>query len=158
MEKKIGSLLVAVAMTISPSAWAASPKITKSFNPDSIVANEFVTMSIGFINPNSQLAVFVAPFSERLPNGMVILGSASTSCGGTLRAEPGGSEITLVGAKIPAYGACHILAGITATRTGSFESKTEVSALQTDKGNNSRVIEATLTVIPSQKLPLRKSK
>lgn len=141
-----GVLLAGLTVLVSQSATAAVPKITKTFNPDSIVANEFVTMSIGFINPNSQAARFTAPFSETLPMGMIILGSASTSCGGILRAEPGSSKYTLENAKIPAYGACHILLGVTATKTGSFESKTEVSSLQTDRGSNTRGDDATLNV------------
>lgn len=140
-------LLIGLMVVISQAASAAAPKITKSFNPVSIAANEFVTMAIGFINPNSQAARFTAPFSESLPTGMIILGSASTSCGGKLKAAPGSSKFTLEGAKIPAYSACHILVGVTATKAGSFESKTEVSALQTDRGNNSRSSDATLIVV-----------
>lgn len=139
--------LAGSVVVISQSASAAAPKITKSFNPESIVTNEFVTMAIGFINPNSQAARFTAPFTEILPTGMIILGSASTSCGGTLKAEPGSSKLTLKDARIPGYSACHILLGVTAANAGSFESKTEVSALQTDRGNNSRSSGAILQVI-----------
>lgn len=147
-KQKVASFLVVAGLMvlISQSASAAAPEISKSFNPDSIAANEFVTMSIGFLNPNSQVARFTAPFSETLPGGMIILGSASTSCGGTLKAVPGSSKFTLENGKIPAYSACHILLGVTSTKTGSFESKTEVSALQTDRGNNTRGSDATLKV------------
>ena len=144
---KVVSLFLVSLVVISQAAKAAAPKITKSFNPESIVANEFVTMAIGFINPNSQAARFTAPFTEILPTGMIILGSASTSCGGALKAEPGSSKFTLKDARIPAYSACHILLGVTATTAGSFESKTEASALQTDRGNNSRSSDAILQVI-----------
>ncbi len=144
---KVVSIFVVSLVVISQSALAAAPKITKTFNPELIGANEFVTMAIGFINPNSQAARFTAPFSEILPTGMIILGSASTSCGGTLTAEKGSSIVTLKDAKIPAYSSCHILLGVTATTAGSFESKTEASALQTDRGNNSRSSDAILQVL-----------
>ncbi len=143
-------LLVISMVVISRSASAAAPKITKAFNPDSIVINEFVTMTIGFLNPNSQAARFTAPFSESLPTGVIILGSASNSCGGKLKAEPGSSKFTLENAKIPAYGGCNILLGITAAKAGRYESKTEVSALQTDRGKNSRSSDAILIVVKSE--------
>ena len=143
-------LLAGLMVLISQSASAAAPKITKSFNPESIAVNEFVTMTIGFINPNSQAVRFTAAFNESLPPGMIILGSASNSCRGKLRAEPGSSKFTLEDAKIPAYSACNILVGVTATKAGNYESKTEVSALQTDRGNNSRSSEATLIVVKSE--------
>lgn len=148
-------LLTGFVVAISQSATAAAPKITKSFNPASITANDFVTLSIAFSNPNSDVATFTAPFTERLPTGMVIIGTASTSCGGTLIAEPGNSKLTLADAKIPAYGACAILLGVTASRPGSFDSKTPVAALQTDNGNNSATSDATLTVTKPVPMDLR---
>lgn len=150
-------LLAGLVVVFSQSAVAAKPKITKSFNPTSIAANEFATLTIEFINPNASAAKFTAPFSENLPNGMVILGSSSTSCGGSLTAEAGSSKLTLADAKIPAYGACYILVGVTATRAGSFESKTLVADLQTDKGSNSIMSDATLTVTPPVSTLIKRS-
>lgn len=150
-------LLTGLVVAVSQAAAAAKPKITKSFNPTSIAVNEFVTLTIEFINPNSSAAKFTAPFSEHLPNGMVILGSSSTSCGGTLTAEAGSSKLTLADAKIPAYGACYILVGVTATKAGSFESKTLVADLKTDKGSNSIISDATLIVTPPVPTRIKRS-
>lgn len=135
------------------------PKITKTFNPTSISVNEFVTMSIAFSNSNAEAAFLTAPFSEKLPAGMLILGSASTSCDGTLVADKVSGKVTLTGAKIPAFGSCQILLGVTSAKAGNFESKTPVGALQTDKGNNIGSSDAKLTVtIPtSNDLRIKKS-
>lgn len=138
--------LTGLVVMVSLSAGAATPKISKSFNPSTISTNEFATLNIGFLNPNYEDARILAPFVEKLPHGMFILGSASTSCGGKLTAEIGSSKITLADGIIPAYSACQILVGVTSSKVGSFESKTEVSALQTDKGSNIFTSDATLTV------------
>lgn len=133
----------------------SAPKVVKSFNPPSITANDFVTMAIAFSNPNPETANFTAPFSDRLPSGVVILGSASTSCGGTLTAEPGGSKIILTDSRINANDVCQILVGVTSSKAGIFISKTEASALQTDKGSNLLSSAATLTVMKSVLMDLR---
>jgi hypothetical protein len=130
----------------SKSAVLKALKVTKSFNPNSIKANQFSTLSISFINNNSDPANLTAPFNEKLPTGMYIIGSASSDCGGTLVATPGGDRISLTNAKIPAFSSCQILLGVSSAQTGVFQSKTLASALQTDKGSNSASNEITLTV------------
>ncbi len=139
-------LIAGLVLMFAQVSSAASPKISKSFNPSSIVVNEFATLVIEFLNQNSTVARFTAPFNETLPDNMVILGSGSTSCGGTLTAEPGGKKLTLARGKIPAFGSCYIQLGVTATKAGSFASQTPAAAVQTDLGTNLSGSNVTLTV------------
>lgn len=149
-------LVMAVCQQAAAAEKAAGPlKIIKSFNPDSITTNDFVTLTIAFNNPNSEAVTFTTAYSERLPIGMIILGSASTSCGGTLTAEPNNSLITLTNAKVPAYSACQILVGVTAFKAGNFASKTSVASLQTEKGNRLALREATLKAVKPVSMDLR---
>ena len=150
-------LMAGLVLVFSPVSLAASPKISKAFNPTSIVVNEFATLVIEFLNQNSNVARFTAPFNETLPDNMVILGSGSTSCGGILTAEPGGKKLTLARGKIPAYGSCYIQLGVTATKVGSFTSLTPAAALQTDKGINLLASDVTLTVTNKKKSTVKKS-
>ncbi|MEQ1722260.1 MAG: hypothetical protein ABL930_03735 [Pseudobdellovibrio sp.] len=157
MKNFISILLSGFLITTGPRAFAvnSSPKIVKTFNPSSININEFVTMTIAFSNPGSEVANFTAPFSESLPEGVIILGFATTTCGGTLIAQTGSSKFSLVKAKIPAFAACQIMLGVTATKAGNFTSKTPAAALQTDKGSNLLSSSATLTVIKYVPVELR---
>lgn len=140
---------VAVAEPVKVTVSGLPPaelKLSKSFNPAVISANEFVTMSISISNPNGTDALLTEAFNDTLPKGMMILGNTSTSCGGKLTAVPGSSKVTLTDARIPAYGACQILLGVTASAEGSYENKVVAGMLQTDKGKNSEQEAAILKV------------
>lgn len=147
----------AVTPTAAPATPATvnAPKITKSLNPDSIKANDFVTLTLVISNPAPDAAKLTAPFVENLPAGMVILGLGKTNCGGTLTAQPNSTKIILMNAKIPARGSCQILVGVSGTKGGTYEIKTAPGALQTDKGANLVGSSITLTVVKPEVVDLR---
>jgi hypothetical protein len=72
--------------------------------------------------------------------------SARTTCGGTLTANTGGSEVILKGGSIPANGSCTVTVNVTAKKKGSYSNKLPAGALQTCNGNNATPAIATLDV------------
>lgn len=127
------------------------PAIVKSFNPSAIAAGEFVTYAISFSNPNNQVAKLTAPYREKLPAGLVILGTATTTCGGALTAQPGTTRIELKGGRILPFDTCEILLGVTSDRGGVVQSRVLRAELQTDRGSNGPGETVTLEVKAAQK-------
>jgi hypothetical protein len=78
---------------------------------------------------------------------MVIYGSASNTCGGTVKASPGTSILTLKGGAIPAMGSCKLTVQVTAPCDNYFNNL-PAGALQTSNGNNQEPAGASLTVTP----------
>lgn len=129
----------------------SDPTIVKSFNPSSIAAGEFVTYAISFNNPNNRVAKLTAPYREKLPAGLVILGTATTTCGGNLTAQQGTTKIELKGGRILPFDTCEILVGVTSDRGGVIQSRVLRAELQTDRGNNGPGETVSLEVKAAEK-------
>jgi hypothetical protein len=82
-----------------------------------------------------------------MPPGMVVYGSASDTCGGTVKATAGTSKITLTGGAIPANGSCKLTVQVTAPCDNYFNNL-PTGALQTSNGSNQEPSGASLTVTP----------
>jgi hypothetical protein len=98
-------------------------------------------------NPNSTVANLTAPLTDTLPSGVVVSGTASTTCDGT--ATVGTSTVTLTGGSIPANGSCKVTVDVTAPVGGNYFNGLPAGALQTSNGNNAAPAGATLIVIPN---------
>lgn len=134
------------------------PTVNKSFNPASITGGGVSTLTIDLNNSNDAAATMTAPLIDALPSGMVISGNASTTCGGTLLAETGGSSVMLTGGSIPANGSCSIVLDVTAPDAGSYLNSIAAGSLQTSAGNNAAPAVSTLTVTPTATAPPTVSK
>ncbi len=148
----IATLTVNIPVIVAPS-------LSKAFSPATIKAGGVSTLTITLKNPNNTVAKLTAPLTDYLPSGMVISGtgsgkdmkceippSARTTCGGTLTANTGGSEVILKGGSIPANGSCTVTVNVTAKKKGSYSNKLPAGALQTCNGNNATPAIATLDV------------
>jgi uncharacterized repeat protein (TIGR01451 family) len=76
------------------------------------------TLTITLSNASTTAATLNAPLTDTLPSGVVVSGSASTTCGGT--ASTGVSSVALTGGTIPANGSCSLMVNVVAANGGSF--------------------------------------
>jgi hypothetical protein len=142
--------------TVNASACAAAsgggptpPTIDKTFSPDTIYAGGVSTLTITLSNANATAADLTAWLIDYLPSGVVIAATpdASTTCGGTLKANAGDSVVKLMGGSIPANGSCTVTVNLTAPVAGCFENVLSAGSLQTSTGNNAVSATAKLTVL-----------
>jgi hypothetical protein len=137
----------AVATLTVTGGGTTGVSLTKKFSPTSIKASGKSVVTITLTNPNSTAASLSSPLLDKLPTGMLISGySGSTTCGGTVFADAGGSTVTLRGGSVPARGSCILKFYITVKSKGSYKNNLPVGALQTTDGSNAVAASATLTV------------
>ena len=128
--------------TVSFSACAVTPvtippALGKAFSPATINPGGVSALTITLSNANTTAANLTAPLTDTLPSGLVVSGSASTTCvGGTLAASVGGSTVILAGASIPINGSCTVtvdvtapVGGITSTRCPLARSKPAMATM-----------------------------
>jgi uncharacterized repeat protein (TIGR01451 family) len=139
--------------TVSISACGATtgapgpPTLSKAFSPATINAGGTSTLTITLSNPNTTAASLSAPFTDTLPSGVVVSGSASTTCtGGALTATAGSSAVTLTGGSIPVNGSCVLTVDVAAASGGSYINSLAIGALVTSNGSSAAPAVATLTV------------
>ena len=122
----------AATLTVKTPA-GGTPTFGKAFSPATINAGGVSTLTITWIGTANTP---IAPLTDTLPGGVVVSGSASTTCvGGT--ATTSTSSVTLTGGSIPASGSCTVTVLVTASSGGNF-----INSLS----NGST---ATLTVVPA---------
>lgn len=133
-------------LVVSESA-GTGPKLVKSFSPTTIENNGISTLTITLSNPSATAAKLTAPLVDNMPTGLVVYGSASNTCGGTVKATAGTSKVTLTGGAIPAKGSCKLTVQVTAPCDNYFNNL-PAGALQTSNGSNQEPSGASLTVTP----------
>jgi hypothetical protein len=79
------------------------------------------------------------------PAKMVVYGSPTNTCGGTLTAVKGSSKVTLTGGAIPANGYCQLTVKVTAPCNNYFNNL-PAGVLKTTNGVNQEPAGAALTV------------
>jgi len=147
LQTSTGNNAAAAVATLTITSGNTAVTLTKIFAPISIKAGAKSVATITLTNPNSTIAVLTAPLIDTLPAGVVISGySGSTTCGGTVSADAGGSTVTLTGGSIPAKGSCIVKFYVTAALSGTYVNTLPAGALQTTLGTNAGAAVATLTV------------
>ena len=144
-------------LTVIPAVGNTAPTVSKAFSPATIDAGGGSTLTITLSNTNATVATLTAPFTDTLPSGVVVSGSPTTTCGGTVTA--GTSTVTLAaGGTIPATGSCTVTVPVTAASRGSYLNSVAAGSLQTSNGNNAAPASATLTVKAHADVPPTLSK
>ncbi len=133
-------------LIVTPLAPVPPPTLLNNFSPAYIVAKGTAALTLTLRNPNYKVSTLTAPFTDNLPAGVVVAGTATTTCNGALIASVGGSTVTLSGGSIPAYGSCTVKVQVTAPAAGTFINTLPVGALQTNSGSNVLAVSATLNV------------
>jgi uncharacterized repeat protein (TIGR01451 family) len=152
LETSNGNNAAPAVATLTVLPTIVPPKLSKVFSPATITAGGVSTLTITLSNPDlNNVATLTAPLTDYLPSGVVIAPtpSASTTCGGTLTANAGGSTVTLAsGSSIPANSSCTVTVNVTAKNKGCYRNTLPAKALQTSNGSNAAPAVATLTVTP----------
>ncbi len=154
LQTDLGVNVVPGAGTLIVIPNGKPPTLLKKFSNTSIRAGVVTRLIITLRNPNSTAITLTAPLIDNLPNCMVVVGGASTTCaGGTVTAVAGSSTVTLTGGTIPANGACRVTARVTAHVIATLREHSAncvnvlpAGALQTTKGSNLKPATATLTI------------
>ncbi len=137
-------------LTVTPPS---SVSVTKAFSPTSTPQTGTSTLTIT-LNNTSASAATITSFTDLLTTmgtGISIAPApaASTTCGGTVTAPPGGTSITKTNGAIPANGNCRIVVPVLVAGNATASARTNtiaVNGLQTSAGNNTVAATATLTV------------
>jgi len=131
-------------LTVTTSA-GAGPKLAKSFAPSTIANDGVSTLTITLLNPGSTVATLTAPLIDYMPAKMVVYGSATNTCGGTVSAVKGSTKVTLTGGAIPANGSCKLTVKVTAP-CNTYFNNLPVGVLRTTNGMNQEPAGAKLIV------------
>lgn len=143
---KNAAAAVATLTVTKAAAPGGPPKVTKYFYPNEVKPGGVANLTITLSNPNATVAKLTAPFTDQLPSGMLIYGSPTTTCGGTLTAVKGSASVTLTGGQIPINSYCRIYVLVTAARAGTYANTIRIGTLHTTNGNNTVSAYAPLVV------------
>ena len=141
-----GTSAAPAVATLTVSA-LSSVTLGKAFSPATIAAGGTSSLTITLSNASTTAATLNAPLTDTLPSGVVVSGSASTTCGGT--ASTGASSVALTGGTIPANGSCNLMVNVVAANGGSYINSLAAGALVTSNGTSAAPAVATLTVSSS---------
>jgi uncharacterized repeat protein (TIGR01451 family) len=144
---------VATLTVTKAPAPGGTPTVSKFFYPAEIKPGTTTTLTITLTNTDAKAATLTAPFTDELPSGMVVYGLPSTvpdnTCGGTLTASKGSTDVTLTDGKIPADGTCRITVIVSVKKAGTYVNSLRKGTLKTSNGSNANQANATLIVSAS---------
>ena len=127
-----------------------APTVTKSFGPASITTNGTSVLTITLSNANAGTAITNATITDTYPLGVVNAAApaASTTCGGSLIANPGANSVALSGGTIPAAGNCTVTVTVTSNSPSNYNNNIPAGALTSaNAGDNAASAAAVLTVL-----------
>jgi hypothetical protein len=153
---------VATLTVTKAAAPGGPPTVSKFFYPDEIKPGASTTLTITLKNTDATAATLTAPFTDKLPSGMVVYGLPSTvpdnTCGGTLTAVKGSADVTLTGGKIPANSTCRITVFVAVEKAGTYINSLHAGTLKTSNGSNANQANASLVVSASAGVGTRLAK
>ncbi len=128
--------------------------VNKRFNPLSVGAGEYSTLTIELVNPQGT-TIFDAAFTDTMPAGMVVFGPPAltvTNCGSdyTNSGITVGSAVwSFDGLDIPANGTCTIALRVTSTASGNLTNTIPAGGVTSKSGaSNPQDASASLTYLP----------
>ena len=125
----------------------ATPTVSKNFSPNTIVAGQISTVTLGLGNPNATPMLLLADFVDAMPAGMTAVAvNAATTCPDTIDITTITQVRYAAGSTVPA-GGCDIAVDVTSTTVGVSTNVCPANSLQTNFGNNPLDASDTLTVI-----------
>lgn len=142
----VSFFLTLVLMATSPvfAQNLAPPVISKAFSPATIPLNGISTLTITLVNPNINTAPMTGvAFSDSMPSGVQIVGSATTTCSGTLTSST--TSIALSGATLPSPSSCTVTATVKGIIVGVWVNTT--SSVTSTNALTGDIATATITVV-----------
>ncbi len=153
----LASVLVSPEQVVKAQGVTTPATINKTFTPDTIPAGGTSTLRLFFFNPNTT-ALTNARLEDNMPAGIQVVSVLGNTCGGTVTAAVGSSDIILNGGTIPAQtgstpGECIVTLTVTAPASGTFVNRIPAGRLtSTGPGGvnitNISPASATLVVDP----------
>jgi hypothetical protein len=132
----------------------AAPTISKAFTPSTIATHSASTLSFTLTNPNPDIALSGAGFTDSLPAGVIVStpNALTGSCGGgTITATAGGSSVSLTGATLDPGASCTFSIGVTSSDVGNYVNTTgPVTANESFTGSTATAsLNATAVKVPT---------
>lgn len=95
---------------------------SKSFSPSTISMGDESTVTIVVENPSRGVSLTNFSLTDTFPSGMLVSSTpnATSSCGGTLTANPGSDSFTVSGLTISAGSSCSFIFDVVTTDIGSY--------------------------------------
>ena len=102
------------------------PGFSKVFSPTAVTVGGVSTLTFTLDNGASVLDATGLAFSDNLPAGVEVASTpdASSTCGGTVTANPGTGVVSLSGGAVMAGGSCTVRVDVVGTAEGSFVNTT----------------------------------
>ena len=144
-------------VTSTLTAATAQIGINKSFNPVIVTGNQPSRLTIDVIN-SSSVAISGVAFTDVFPNGIQVFAvpDVSTNCqGGTVAATPGGGQVSLVGATLPASTICQVFVTVTSVAFLNLTNTIPAGAI-TSTGGYTNALPTTATLSTLQGLGVSK--
>ena len=126
-----------------------APTVIKSFAPASINTGGLSVLTITLQNANA-VSIINATVTDTYPLGVVNAATpaASTTCGGSLVAVPGGNSVALSGGTILPTPDCTITVTVTSSSPSNYNNTIPAGALTSaNAGDNAAAASAVLTVV-----------
>jgi large repetitive protein len=129
------------------------PSAVKIFSPDSVPAGVPSTLTFTISNLNASAMTGVA-FTDTYPAGLqnAATPAASSTCGGTVTATPGGGSLGLSGASIPATQNCMVRVTVRALTENIYTNTLAAGDLTSSNGGSS-VADATAILTVGHPIP-----
>lgn len=105
----------------------AAPTISASFTPSTIETHSTSALRFTLTNPNSDIALTGAGFTDSLPTGVMVStpNRLAGSCGGgTIAATAGGSSVSLISATLAPGASCTFSIDVTSSEVGNYVNTT----------------------------------
>ncbi|MEP7289450.1 MAG: hypothetical protein ABI947_27180, partial [Chloroflexota bacterium] len=139
-----------VSSTLTVTAAALPPTITKSFTPSTIPAGTLSTLSFTITNPaGSTVALTGVAVTDGLPAGVVVAAPPNVvgNCnGGTVVATAGSGIVSLSNGTLPLNATCTITMDVTAAAVGTYNNTS--GNVTSTNGGIGNTASATLIVVP----------
>ncbi|MDU8929681.1 autotransporter domain-containing protein [Alisedimentitalea sp. MJ-SS2] len=132
------------SLTVAPSP---VPGFSSLFAPDEIRQTEVSTLTFTIDNSAAAAPVGGLGFDATLPAGLEVAAGSSpvTTCGGTVAAPAGGSNIGFSGGTVATGSTCTVSVQVTSAIIGSYPPN--AATLNTDVGSGALVVGNALSVI-----------
>lgn len=115
------------------------PQIAQAFGVASVPLNGVTSLTFSISNPNVGSPLSGVAFTDAFPAGLVVAlpNNLTTTCGGVVTANAGGTFVSLSGASLPAAGSCTISLNVIGTIAETIANSVSVTSTQTSAGNTS---------------------
>ena len=153
----VTAALISAAFTGTAFAQAASPVITKSFDPAVVALNGSSIATITVTNPNAAVPLTNVQFSDTMPAGIDLITQTGGTCstlatgGGMFSINPGTETFSSTSSVLAGGQSCTITVSVRGTVVGAHVNTTsQVTASNAPPG---AVASATLTVTAATSVP-----